>query len=55
MVQLGVLCAFGFNPWPYAKMIFPLVILSFLPIRHLVIPLFVEKKYLEVLDGNAAH
>ena len=41
--QLGILCAFGFNPWPYAKMIFPLVILSFLPIRHKLIPKVVDK------------
>eukprot|EP00095_Tigriopus_kingsejongensis_P000918 maker-scaffold186_size273091-snap-gene-1.39 protein:Tk00918 transcript:maker-scaffold186_size273091-snap-gene-1.39-mRNA-1 annotation:"hypothetical protein DAPPUDRAFT_40435" len=50
--QLLILCAFGFAPWPYAKMIFPLVILVFLPIRHIIIPLFVEKKYLDVLDGH---
>lgn len=52
IVQLGVLCAFGFNPWPYAKMIFPLVILAFLPIRHQLIPRIVENKYLDVLDGH---
>lgn len=52
IVQLGILCAFGFNPWPYAKMIFPVVILAFLPMRHLLIPRVVEKKYLDVLDGN---
>ncbi|XP_059090092.1 solute carrier family 4 member 11-like isoform X1 [Tigriopus californicus] len=50
--QLLVLCAFGFAPWPYAKMIFPLVILFFLPVRHMIIPLLVEKKYLSVLDGH---
>lgn len=52
IVQLGILCAFGFNPWPYAKMIFPLVILAFLPIRHQLIPRIVENKYLDVLDGG---
>ena len=52
LLQLGILCAFGFNPWPYAKMIFPLVILAFLPIRHKLIPLLLEKKYLDVLDGG---
>ena len=50
--QLAILCAFGFNPWPYAKMIFPLVILAFLPVRHMLIPQFLEKKYLDVLDGG---
>ncbi len=54
LVQLAVLCAFGFYPWAYTKMIFPLVILAFLPVRHLLIPLLVEKKYLDVLDGHLA-
>jgi len=52
LLQLALLCALGFNPWPYAKMIFPLVILAFLPIRHKLIPYLLEKKYLDVLDGG---
>ena len=52
IVQLAILCAFGFNPWPYAKMIFPVVILAFLPIRQKFIPRIVEKKFLNVLDGH---
>ena len=52
LLQLAILCALGFNPWPYAKMIFPLVILAFLPIRHKLIPYILEKKYLDVLDGG---
>ncbi|CAB4069925.1 SLC4A11 [Lepeophtheirus salmonis] len=44
VVQLGVLCIFGFTPWPYIKMIFPLVILTFLPVRQLLIPRIIEKK-----------
>jgi len=55
IVQLGILCAFGFNTWPYAKMIFPLVILAFLPIRQLIIPKLIEKKFLDVLDGGDCH
>ena len=50
--QLIVLCIFGFTPWPYIKMIFPVVILFFLPVRHKIIPLLIEPKYLEVLDGH---
>lgn len=50
-IQLLVLCAFGFAPTPYAKMIFPVVILFFLPVRHKIIPYLIEKKYLNVLDG----
>ncbi len=52
LVQLAVLCVFGFYPWPYIKMIFPVIILVFLPVRHKLIPLLVEKKYLDVLDGH---
>eukprot|EP00096_Caligus_rogercresseyi_P005654 TRINITY_DN2161_c0_g1_i1.p1 TRINITY_DN2161_c0_g1~~TRINITY_DN2161_c0_g1_i1.p1 ORF type:complete len:802 (+),score=176.49 TRINITY_DN2161_c0_g1_i1:104-2509(+) len=51
VVQLGVLCIFGFTPWPYIKMIFPLIILAFLPTRRLLIPRIIEKKYLDVLDS----
>lgn len=50
-LQLLVLCAFGFAPTPYAKMIFPVVILLFLPVRHKIIPYVIDKKYLNVLDG----
>jgi len=50
-IQLLVLCAFGFAPTPYAKMIFPVVILFFLPVRHKIIPYIIDKKFLDVLDG----
>ena len=50
-MQLLVLCAFGFAPTPYAKMIFPVVILFFLPVRHKIIPYIIDKKFLDVLDG----
>ena len=33
LVQLLVLCVFGFTPWPYIKMIFPVVLALFLPVR----------------------
>ncbi|XP_023337083.1 sodium bicarbonate transporter-like protein 11 [Eurytemora carolleeae] len=50
LVQLLVLCVFGFIPWPYAKMIFPVVLFFFLPIRHKLMPYILEKKYLEAID-----
>jgi len=53
-VQLLILCVFGFTPWPYIKMIFPVVIMVFLPVRHKLIPLLIEEKYLAVLDGDQA-
>ena len=45
-------CAFGFAPYAYMKMIFPLVILAFLPVRHMLIPKIIEEKYLLALDGH---
>lgn len=33
MVQLGLMCFFGFSPWPYVKMVFPVFILLLLPTR----------------------
>ena len=51
VAQLFLLCILGFWPWPYIKMIFPLMLFSFLPIRMLLIPKFIERKYLQVLDG----
>jgi len=50
LVQLLVLCVFGFTPWPYIKMIFPVVLALFLPVRHRILPRIVEQKYLEAVD-----
>ena len=33
MIDLAILCVFGFMKWPYVKMIFPIVLACFLPIR----------------------
>ena len=33
LVQLGVLCAFGFAPLPYLKVVFPILLLLLLPAR----------------------
>ena len=46
-----LLCVLGFWPWPYIKMIFPLLLFAFLPIRMFLMPKFIERKYLQVLDG----
>ena len=43
-----LLCVLGFWPWPYIKMIFPLLLASFLPIRTLILPKIIESKYLQV-------
>ena len=34
LVDLAILCVFGFVYWPYIKMIFPIVLALFLPIRY---------------------
>uniref|UniRef100_H2YQ25 Bicarbonate transporter-like transmembrane domain-containing protein n=1 Tax=Ciona savignyi TaxID=51511 RepID=H2YQ25_CIOSA len=51
VAQLGVVAIFGFVDLYYLKMIFPVVILLLLPIRHKIMPKIIEKKYLAVLDS----
>ncbi|CAG5077689.1 Oidioi.mRNA.OKI2018_I69.PAR.g8788.t1.cds [Oikopleura dioica] len=48
LVILGVI---GFYPYPYLKMIFPIIILLLMPARHFVIPKIVPEKYLQAMDG----
>ncbi|XP_022252508.1 sodium bicarbonate transporter-like protein 11 [Limulus polyphemus] len=52
VIQLAAMCFFGFSPWPYVKMVFPIIILLLLPIRHKVIPYAIQEKFLEALDGE---
>ncbi|CAD5213782.1 unnamed protein product [Bursaphelenchus xylophilus] len=52
LVQLVLLCAVGFSPYPFVEMVFPIVCFCFLPIRHLVIPRLIDYKYLDALDGR---
>ncbi|XP_068230129.1 solute carrier family 4 member 11-like isoform X1 [Palaemon carinicauda] len=52
IAQLVVMCSFGFAPWPYLKMMFPVALLMLLPIRHKLVPLVIEEKYLAALDGE---
>nr|XP_015925621.1 sodium bicarbonate transporter-like protein 11 isoform X1 [Parasteatoda tepidariorum] len=50
--QLSIMCFFGFSPWSYVKMVFPVIIFLLLPFRHKVVPCLVDRKYLEALDGE---
>ncbi|CAG2105509.1 unnamed protein product [Medioppia subpectinata] len=50
--NLGLMCFFGFSPWPYVKMVFPVIILLLLPFRHKIVPVVIDQKYLEALDGE---
>nr|XP_046909383.1 LOW QUALITY PROTEIN: solute carrier family 4 member 11-like [Dermatophagoides farinae] len=52
MVQLGLMCFFGFSPWPYIKMVFPVIVILLLPFRHKIVPFVIDNKYLEALDGE---
>lgn len=52
VLQLIVLCAFGFAPFPYLKMFFPMLIFSLIPIRHKLIPFLVDDKFLRALDSH---
>ncbi|XP_052090408.1 solute carrier family 4 member 11-like isoform X1 [Mytilus californianus] len=52
ILQLFVLCIFGFSPIPYMKMVFPILIMLLMPIRHKLTPKFIEPKYLKALDGH---
>ncbi|XP_037071841.1 sodium bicarbonate transporter-like protein 11 [Pollicipes pollicipes] len=50
VVQLCILCAFGFSPWAYMKTFFPVLLLLLLPIRHRLVPKLIEEKYLAAMD-----
>ncbi|WKX97955.1 hypothetical protein Q1695_013564 [Nippostrongylus brasiliensis] len=52
LLQLIILCAFGFSPYPFIEMVFPIVCFFFLPIRHTLIPRLIDYKYLDALDGR---
>ncbi|GAB1601756.1 sodium bicarbonate transporter-like protein 11 isoform X1 [Argonauta hians] len=52
VLQLGILCVFGFIPYPYLKMFFPILIFLLIPIRHKVIPHLISHKYLKALDSD---
>ena len=51
LCQLGVLCYISFAGSAYLKMMFPIVILLFIPIRLKLIPKIIKARYLEALDG----
>ncbi|CAH8575262.1 unnamed protein product [Schistosoma turkestanicum] len=52
LIQLGFLCAFGFAPSPYVKLIFPVILVVQIILRHTLIPKAIDSKYLEALDRH---
>ncbi|CAI9732074.1 sodium bicarbonate transporter 11 isoform X2 [Octopus vulgaris] len=52
VLQLVILCIFGFAPYPYLKMFFPVLIFGLIPARHKIIPYIINDKFLKAMDGN---
>lgn len=52
LIQLAILCAFGFTPYPYLKMFFPILIFILIPLRQKIIPKIIQQKYLNAMDGH---
>ncbi|KAK3100091.1 hypothetical protein FSP39_014604 [Pinctada imbricata] len=52
LLQLVVLCGFGFAPYAYLKMFFPVLIFLLIPLRHKVIPHAVDQKFLKAMDSH---
>ncbi|GAA52766.1 sodium bicarbonate transporter-like protein 11 [Clonorchis sinensis] len=50
LIQLLVLCAFGFAPNPYVEMVFPVLLVGQIVFRHKLIPKLIDRKYLDALD-----
>merc|ERR1712228_879775 len=61
LIQLVVLIIVGFYAGPYAKLVFPFIVVTMLPIRHILLPKLLNprgewnekekrKGYLEYLD-----
>lgn len=52
LLQLGLVAFFGLSPWYYLKMIFPVLILLLLPVRHKILTKIIEPRYLTILDSH---
>ncbi|XP_040837688.1 sodium bicarbonate transporter-like protein 11 isoform X4 [Ochotona curzoniae] len=52
VLQLLLLCAFGMSSLPYVKMVFPLIMITMIPIRYILLPRIIEAKYLDAMDAE---
>lgn len=52
ILQLIVMCFFGFSPINAIEMFFPVIILLMMLFRHRIVPKYIDEKYLETLDGK---
>nr|AKN21411.1 slc4a-5 [Schmidtea mediterranea] len=53
LIQLIMLSALGFSPSPYMKMGFPIVLLLQIPIRHKIIPKFIDEIFINAMDKSS--
>lgn len=52
IIQLVILVYVGLiAPWAYLRMAFPVFIALLMPIRHFILPIFLDKKTLKLLDS----
>uniref|UniRef100_T1JV29 Bicarbonate transporter-like transmembrane domain-containing protein n=1 Tax=Tetranychus urticae TaxID=32264 RepID=T1JV29_TETUR len=52
IIQLVILVYVGLiAPWAYLKMAFPVFIALLIPVRHFILPIFLDKKTLKLLDS----
>ena len=52
IVQLVILCFFGFVPWSQVRMFFPLVAFLFFFLRLKILPQIFKQDHLDILDGE---
>jgi sodium borate transporter 11 len=51
VAQLGLLLFIGHSPWKAVRLLFPLALIAFIPLRHFAFPRLFRREHLEVLDG----
>ena len=52
VIQLIILCFFGFVSWPQVRMFFPLIVFMLFFVRLKILPLIFKQEHLDVLDGE---
>ncbi|XP_070540648.1 solute carrier family 4 member 11-like [Ptychodera flava] len=52
IMELIVMCYLGLNSITYMKMVFPVIVILLIPVRHLLMPKIIARKYLDALDKH---